>query len=363
MKKMSDEIREYIYSKFGEKCFATKEENGIPSMAQNKKKFVTFYILRETIAPLIDRSDDPEASISFIMHFGDDNEKEVIEVPARKFKSKEKLMGLKICRSFGVVDSGYEYNSVRSISYLSNPNSVIFGDSVVEGGDAGQAMLPSRVFYSSSYSIRSRSEITKQLTHNSLSEAGTMWDREKGRNRSSLFNTEYIIPGTFFPSFITMANPTPESLIHMLLCLKQRSYGAQTSITGPNVKNNIVAIVTGEEELPITSYTISNGIQSLSNFGNNAAQLGENINKYVLDALKKENPDSLIIGTELIEFLSRVDHLTPDELRSIYEKLKFDSVELVKYAKILPLGKKGKTPEKKIRTIESVVEDENDESV
>ncbi|MHB1440272.1 MAG: type I-D CRISPR-associated protein Cas7/Csc2 [Cuniculiplasma sp.] len=360
---MNNGIREYIYSKFGEEGFATKEENGVPAMAQNKRKFVTFYILRETIAPLIDRSDDPETSISFIMHSDDDNEKEVIEVPARKFKSKEKLMGLKLCRSFNVIDPGYEYNSVRSISYLSNPNSVIFGDSVVEGGDAGQAMLPSRVLYSSSYSIRSRSEITKQLTHNSLSEAGTMWDRESGSNRTSLFNTEYIIPGVFFPSFVTLLNPTPESLIHMLLCFKQRSYGAQTSITGPNVKNNIVAIVTGEEELPVTSYTISEGTQLIDNFGESMTGLRENINKYVIEALKKESPSKLIMGIELDQFLDTVDKLSPDELKGIYEKLKADSVELVKYAKILRDNKKKKQPDKKSGINATLVDDESDESL
>ncbi len=360
---MSDNIREYIYSKFGEKYFATKEENGVPPMAQNGRKFVTIYVLRETIAPLIDRSDDPETSISFIMHLDDDNEKEIIEIPARKFKSKEKLMGLKLCRSFNVIDPKYEYNSVHSLSYLSNPNSVIFGDSVVEGGDAGQAMLPTRVLYSSSYSIRSRSEITKQLTHNSLSEEGTMWDREKGSNRTSLFNTEYIIPGSYFPSFITMLNPTPESLIHMLLCLKQRSYGAQTSITGPNVKNNVLAIVAGETELPITSYTISKSAQLKENFSKNSEGFKNEINNLVYDTLRGERPDKLIIESELQEFLDRVDKLSNEELKSIYEKLKNDSIDLVRYAKILPEDKKKKNTSKKNSTLDSVDGEETNESL
>ena len=342
---MSEELREYMYSKFGEKCFAKEEEDGIPPMAQNRRRVVTVFVLRETIGPLIDRSDDPEATISFVMQTSPDKEKEVIEIPARKFKSKEKLMGLKLCRAFKVIDPDYEYNSVRSIAYLANPNSVIFGDSVVEGGDAGQAMLPSRVLYSSSYSIRSRSDITKQLTHNSLSEAGTMWDRIKGENRTSLFNTEYIVPGAFFPSFITMLNPTPESLVHLLLCLKERSYGAQTSITGPNIKNNIVAIYAGEEEIPITSYTVSKNFNS--DWGQDLEKLRDSINKMVIEAMNSEHSGKIVAGQELSDFIAKVDNLSQSDLQQIYQRLKTDSQELVKYSKILPQDRKKKTSTKK----------------
>jgi CRISPR-associated protein Csc2 len=348
---MSEKIREYIYSKFGEEWFAKEEEEGIPAMAQNKRRVVSIYVMRETIAPMIDRSDDPESSVSFVMQLNAEQEKEVIEIPARKFKSKEKLMGLKLCRAFNVVDPQYEYNSVRSIAYLANPNSVIFGDSVVEGGEAGQAMLPSRVLYSSSYSIRGRSEITKQLTHNSLSEAGTMWDRAKGENRTSLFNSEYIIPGTFFPSFITMINPTPESLVHMLLCLKERSYGAQTSITGPNIKNNVVAIYAGEEELPVTSFTVSKSFGL--KWDQDPEKFKDSINKFVIEAMTSEYSGKVVTGDNLKEFIDTIDKLSSSDLQAVYDKLKADSEDLVKYAKILPKDKKKAQNNKKIEENEN----------
>lgn len=356
---MSEKFREYIYSKVGEKWFAKEEEEGIPAMAQNKRRFVSLYVMRETIAPMIDRSDDPESSVTFVMQLNADQEKEVVEIPARKFKSKEKLMGLKLCRAFNVVDPQYEYNSVKSISYLSNPNSVIFGDSVVEGGEAGQAMLPSRVLYSSSYSIRGRSEITKQLTHNSLSEAGTMWDRAKGENRTSLFNTEYIIPGVYFPSFITMINPTPESLVHLILCLKERSYGAQTSITGPNIKNSVVAICAGEEEVPITSYTVS------KNFGlkwdQDPEKFKDSINKSVIETMAGECHGNLVTGKDLKEFIETIYRLPGSDLQAIYGRLKVDSEDLIKYAKILPKEKKKASSQKKIE--EDMDKEEQNEDV
>lgn len=334
MKKMIENIREYIYSKLGENCFA-KNEDGIPAFAQNRRRIITLYVLRETIGPMIDRSDDPESTITLVMQLDSGIEKEIVEIPARKFKSKEKLMGLKLCRMFNAINPQYEYNKVKEISYLGNPNSAIFGDSVVEGGDAGQAMLPSRVFYSSSYSIRSRPDITKQLTHNSLSEAGTMWDRSTGTNRSSLFNTEYILPGVFFPSFITIKNPTPESIIHLILSLSERSYGAQTSITGPNIKNNIVGIYCGEDELPITSYTVSRDLQSELNDGLTNDSLREMINEYVLNLMGKGERGRLLSKDDLNGFLGWIGHLSSSDLSEIYNSLKEDAIELIKYANIV----------------------------
>ena len=196
-------------------------------------------------------------------------------------------------------------------------------------------MLPSRVFYSSSYSIRSRPDITKQLTDNSLSEEGTMWDRSTGTNRTSLFNTEYIVPGVFFPSFITIRNPTPESLIHIILSLSERSYGAQTSITGPNIKNNIVGIYCGEEELPITSYTVSRDIQSKLDDKLTNDSLREMINEHALNLMNRDKKWKLMSKDDLNDFLKWVDHLSPSELSEVYNSLKEDANELIKYANIV----------------------------
>lgn len=350
---MIENIREYIYSKFGENCFA-KNEDGIPAMAQNKRRVITLYVLRETIGPMIDRSDDPESTITLVMQLDSGIEKEIVEIPARKFKSKEKLMGLKLCRMFNVIDPQYEYNKVKEISYLGNPNSAIFGDSVVEGGDAGQAMLPSRVFYSSSYSIRGRPDITKQMTHNSLSEAGTMWDRSTGTNRTSLFNTEYLLPGVFFPSFITIKNPTPESIIHLILSLSERSYGAQTSITGPNIKNNIVGIYCGEEELPITSYTVSRDLQPRLNDELTNDSLRAMINEYVLNLMERGERGKLISKVDLNDFLGWINHLSSSDLSEIYNSLKKDAIELIKYANIV-------NPEKSERKNKAKVQNKKEE--
>lgn len=347
------EIRDYVLNKLGEEYFAIKLEGHVPEMAQNRPKFVTLYVLRETIAPFIDRSDDPESTITNVISDNTGSEREVVEIPARKFKSKEKLMGLKICRALGVVDDNYEYNHVLKKEYLKNPNSAIFGDSVVEGGDAGQAMLPSRIYYSSCYSIRKKDQITKKLTHNALSEAGTMWDRIEGKNRTSLFNTEYILPNTFFPSFITLTNPTPETLIHVILSLKERTYGAQTSITGPNINNRIISIFSGQAELPITSYTITKnfGGKLLSEFEKserNVDKFRDSINNTIIEHLKEESPQRMLYGKEIDEFLQKLNNLSSQQMDEIYKRLSKDTSNLIEYANINKTSerkKKGKQSE------------------
>lgn len=295
------------------------ESRVVPVFGQNNAKRLVIAVLRETIAPFIDRSEDPEETISIRV-----NEREIIEVPARKMKSKEKLAGLRLCRAYGVVDASYEYNVVKTHAEIANPNSVLFGDSIV--GQSEDAMLPSRVKYSSSYSLRERVKLTTKLTHNALSEQGTMWDREKGF-RTSLFSTEYILPGTLFPSFIVIDDPTPESLVHILMCLRETRYGAQTSITGPNIKNTIVAILGCQNEPPVTSYTITKNHPELQE----SKDLRADVIKTIIQDLSGTN-GKLLSGKPLEDFLVEANKLDGNSMKAIYTKLKQDAVDLCKYA-------------------------------
>ncbi|MDP3106315.1 MAG: type I-D CRISPR-associated protein Cas7/Csc2 [Candidatus Methanoperedens sp.] len=298
----------------------TTKSESIPIFGQNNAKRLVIAVLRETIAPFIDRSEDPEETISIRV-----NEREIIEVPARKMKSKEKLAGLRLCRAYGVVDASYEYNAVKTQAEMANPNSVLFGDSVVEQSET--AMLPSRVKYSSSYSIRERVKLTTKLTHNALSEQGTMWNRVDKKFRQSLFSTEYILPGTLFPSFIVIDDPTPESLVHILMCLRETRYGAQTSITGPNIKNTIVAILGCQNEPPVTSYTITKNHPELQE----SKDLRADVIKTIIQDLSGTN-GKLLSGKPLEDFLVEANKLDGNSMKAIYAKLKNDAVELCKYA-------------------------------
>lgn len=327
------EIGEFLNSRIGKKFFASDDEEykkyGIPKLAQNSPKRIVIGLIRETIGPFINRSTMPDETIT-IKVGENDNVREIVEVPARKFKSKEKILGIRLCKLYDVIDKSYRYNSLADVGQLENPASAIFGDTVVGGGseNAGKGMLPSRVLYSSSYSIRDKSLITERLTHNALAENGTMWDEKEGKNRTSLFETEYIIPGVYFPSFLTLIDPTPEALYFVMQTLKEASYGAQTSITGDNFKNNIVFILGCYNEPAISSYKISRDWDNRElNF--------ENIKNFIIEKTENEiNTEyKMVTGNELGEILKFLNN-TPYELSlSAYKQLQEDVSDLYNFSK------------------------------
>ncbi len=224
----------------------------VKSLKENRIGQIKLAFVRETINPLIIRSTEPEATISIITI----DQRELVEIPPRKLKSREKLLGLMICREFGVVDEKVRYNVFDGAEYLNNPNSVLFGDTSTKSGDT--AGLVSRAIYDWAYSLRDVKDITDKLQHNALSEAGTMIDETTGEMRQSLYATEYVLPNTFFPHFITVDNITPELFVHLLSCvLNQQRYGAQTTTNANNITNHLVAVGLSDFEKPINSYTIS----------------------------------------------------------------------------------------------------------
>ena len=256
---MTSEIGKKIMKFVGEDFFTTEDvstdkNERIPALCQNNLKNVTLMLIRETIAPFIDRSNMPDESIWFKMPDG----REVIHVPARKFKSREKLFGIKLLRYLGKVDRSYKYNHLTSRVQLMNPTSVLMGETIVDH-DKGEKTLsvPARALYSDVYSLRSREYITDKLTNNALNEQGTMYDVEKGRTSSAFFQTEFVVPGVFFPAFITLKDPTPELLLHLIFSLRQTAYGASTATTGTNFRNHIVGIIGSKIEPPISSYLVS----------------------------------------------------------------------------------------------------------
>lgn len=246
------EIKEKLVEEFGENAFISKEKGDInPLLMKNEAKKLVFVLIRETIGPFIVRSDVPEETITTNIEG-----RNVVEVPARKFKSREKMAGIRFLRLLKVMPESYIYNEVNNRNELKNPTSILMGDTIVKGNDAGKSMIPSRLIYSHSYSIRDKYQITEVLQHNQLGDNGTTIDSE-GKNKTGLFLTEYVKPGVFFPSFLVLQNPTPELFFHTVVSLKASSYGAQTAITGSNIKNHIIGILSCKNEPPVTSYTIS----------------------------------------------------------------------------------------------------------
>ena len=231
----------------------------VSDLKENRLGHIKLALVREVTNPLIIRSTDMEATITLVTVDG----REIVEIPPRKLKSKEKLLGLMLCREFEVVANNVRYNLFDGADTLNNPNSIVFGDTSTKSGDT--AGLTSRAIYDWAYSLRDVKDITDKLQHNALSEAGTMIDELTGEMRQSLFSTEYILPNSFFPHFITLDNITPELFLHLMFCvLNQHRYGAQTTTNANNIINHLVTIGFDDFEKPINSYTVSKAWHELN---------------------------------------------------------------------------------------------------
>ncbi|WP_157198854.1 type I-D CRISPR-associated protein Cas7/Csc2 [Methanothermococcus okinawensis] len=314
-KEIVDEFRNKMYSIIPEEYFQDKFDKRTPNV-------IKVASIRETTGYFINRSTESDEVISTSI-----GNKEPVVIPSRKLKSKEKLTGLILCRKYKVVHPELEYNFIKESKQLANPNSIIFGDSVTQSNDS--TGLPARAIYEWAYSIRDKDEITEELTHNALSEEGTMWDKDKGSQRQSLYEIQYIKPGTYFPQFLTFYDITPEGLLHVIIShLKTMRYGAQQNVMDANMKNNIIAIALDTFEPAVSSYLISKDYTGEINF--------ENIKNFVINKLK-ENSSIVIENEKLKEFNSLInEYLNDDEkLRQLYLKMLDDSLNYMTMCKIL----------------------------
>lgn len=298
------------------------EEYFVKNLKQNTLGTIKIALLREVIGNAVIRSNYPDETITFNI-----GNKDVVEVPARKMKSREKLLGLKICRDYGVADKDVRYNVFSTAKQLANPNSILFGESVTVTN--ASVSLPSRVIYDWAYSLRDISQISDTLQHNALNEDGTMWDEVKGENSDKLFQVQYVKPGTFLPHFLMVENVTPELFVHLMTCIMRQSrYFAQSTTNSPsNIKNHILGVGFSKFEQPINSYTISKNWQAEDITQESVAQV---INSAMENHYGKDNYKS---GEQL---KTLINNLWQDEnaLKVCYKKAQTDCAKFLKDIKI-----------------------------
>ncbi|MBP1617420.1 MAG: CRISPR-associated protein Csc2 [Bacteroidetes bacterium] len=309
-----------------EELFKTIPESYfVDDLKKNTLGTIKIAILREVTGNLIIRSNYPDETITF----KSSESKDIVEIPARKLKSREKLLGIKICREFNVIDNDFRYNVIKKSVQLGNPNSILFGDSVTESNDA--VGITSRAIYDWAYSIRDVNEITGTLQHNALSEGGTMWNEEEGKLRQSLFQVQYIKPGTLFPHFITVENVTPELFIHLISCvLFENRYGAQSTTLSSNVKNHILGFGLSKFEQPVNSYSISSNWNPETEVTFETVKLA--INNSMATAYENDNYKGADVLIPIINNLWKEDR--KQDLQAIYTKAKDECVKFLKDIKV-----------------------------
>lgn len=177
----------------------------------------------------------------------------------RKQSTPERLVGRELLRNYGFMTAEEcEYN-VRFA--MNNPDCVIYGFAI---GDSGSEK--SKVVVDTAYALTPFDESHETFTLNAPYENGTMTakgemkelskgkdkgklDGDIGTTTSRINQQDHIRPQVFFPSIVTLKDPTEASFLYVFNNLLRTSrYGAQTTRTG-TVRNEIVGVVFSDGEI------------------------------------------------------------------------------------------------------------------
>ena len=165
----------------------------------------------------------------------------------RKQSTPERLIGRELLRNYGLMTAAEcEYNVKFA---MDNPDCIIYGFAI---GDSGSEK--SKVVVDTAFSITSFDQSHETFTLNAPYENGTM--ASKGENGSKvgeitsrINQQDHIRPQTFFPSIVTLKDPTEASFLYVFNnILRTRHYGAQTTRTG-KVRNELVGVVFADGEI------------------------------------------------------------------------------------------------------------------
>jgi len=103
------------------------------------------------------------------------------------------------------------------------------------------------VLVDSAFSITGYDLSHQQFTFNAPSENGTM--SEDGKMKTALGEQDYVLPQVYFPSVVTIKDPTEAEFIYVLNnILRTKRYGAQNTRTG-TVTNRVLGIVFADGEI------------------------------------------------------------------------------------------------------------------
>jgi CRISPR-associated protein Csc2 len=157
----------------------------------------------------------------------------------RKQSTPERLTGRELLRRYGLVES-CKYNTAEFCKRC--PDCIYYGFAI---GDQGSER--SKVLVDSAFSITGYDMSHQQFTFNAPSENGTM--SEDGKMKTALGEQDYVLPQVYFPSVVTVKDPTEAEFIYVLNnILRTRRYGAQNTRTG-TVDNHVTAVIFSDGEI------------------------------------------------------------------------------------------------------------------
>lgn len=169
----------------------------------------------------------------------------------RKQTTVERLTGRELLRRHGVIAASEaegqqgrgtycEYNSADFCKQC--PDCIIYGFAI---GDQGSER--SKVMADSAFSLTGYDESHQLATFNAPFETGTMG--KGGEMKTAIGEQDHVLPQVFFPSVITLKDPTEAGFIYVLNnILRTKRYGAQNTRTGA-MDNVVLGVVFADGEI------------------------------------------------------------------------------------------------------------------
>ncbi len=211
-------------------------------------KYVHFVVLRETNSFPLFQTDQ---ELNFAQVSAGLKTNEIISrivVFKRKQTTPERLTGRELLRRYHLTtdeesddkERYCEYNSERFCKHC--PDCIYYGFAIGQEGSER-----SKVLVDSAFSLSNYDESHQSLTFNAPYEHGTM--SKNGATRSSFGEQDHVLPQVFFPSIVTVRDPTEAEFIYVFNnILRTKRYGAQITRTG-TLENHIVAVVFTDGEI------------------------------------------------------------------------------------------------------------------
>ncbi len=253
----------------------------------------------------------------------------------RKQSTPERLTGRELLRRYGLVDE-CKYNTDKFCKRC--PDCIYYGFAI---GDQGSER--SKVLVDSAFSITGYDMSHQQFTFNAPSENGTM--SEDGKMKTALGEQDYVLPQVYFPSVVTIKDPTEAEFIYVLNnILRTKRYGAQNTRTG-TVENHVTGIVFSDGEIFSNLQLTQAAYDALSPEQRAKTPLPQ---EAVLEAIKSVTPvllqeDGLVAqhyaGEHLQTLIQEVIRITSTEERLI-SLLTQANAESNRYAQVYGVGAK-----------------------
>ncbi len=261
----------------------------------------------------------------------------------RKQSSPERLVGRELLRRYDLIekDKDGKITCDYNVNFcMKCPDCIYYGFAI---GDSGSEK--SKVFVDTAYSITGYDESHQQLSFNALYEEGKM--SRKGETRASFGEQDHVLPQVFFPSVITVKDPTESEFIYVLNnILRTKRYGAQETRTG-KVENHIVGVVFADGEI-FSNLKLAQAIYDVMRQGTekletplNSEEVLKTANSVIPELLKEDGVVSTLYQNEqLSQILQDVKAITTDEtkLKTLLEQASKETKQY--YTTYIAKGKK-----------------------